>query len=110
MKVAYIFSSQNSHMILDKMVIPQLLNDNHGAEVVGMMFFADNTFMLTKGSSVGDRLSKVLEKKKILLMACNICAIERGIDNKLIDGACIGCFPDLYKALEGSGVEQVITL
>ena len=110
MKVAYIFSSQNSHMILDKMVIPQLLNDNHGAEVVGMMFFADNTFLLTKGSSVGDRLSKVLEKKKILLMACNICAIERGIDDKLIDGACIGCFPDLYKALEGSGVEQVITL
>ncbi|WP_297277454.1 DsrE-related protein SaoD [uncultured Brachyspira sp.] len=110
MKVAYIFSSQNSHMILDKMIVPQLLNDNHGAEVVGMMFFADNTFMLTKGSSVGDRLSKVLEKKKILLMACNICAIERGIDNKLIDGACIGCFPDLYKALEGSGVEQVITL
>ena len=110
MKVAYIFSSQNSHMILDKMIVLQLLNDNHGAEVVGMMFFADNTFMLTKGSSVGDRLSKVLEKKKILLMACNICAIERGIDNKLIDGACIGCFPDLYKALEGSGVEQVITL
>ena len=110
MKVAYIFSSQNSHMILDKMIVPQLLNDNHGAEVVGMMFFADNTFMLTKGSSVGDRLSKVLEKKKILLMACNICAIERGIDNKLIDGACVGCFPDLYKALEGSGVEQVITL
>nr|WP_245580641.1 DsrE-related protein [Brachyspira alvinipulli] len=95
MKVAYIFSSQNSHMILDKMIVPQLLNDNHGAEVVGMMFFADNTFMLTKGSSVGDRLSKVLEKKKILLMACNICAIERGIDNKLIDGACIGCFPRL---------------
>ncbi len=110
MKVAYIFSSQNSHMILDKMIIPQLLNNNHGAEVVGMMFFADNTFLLTKGSSVGDRLAKVLEKKKILLMACNICAIERGIDENLIDGACIGCFPDLYKALEGSGVEQVITL
>ncbi|MDO6994596.1 DsrE-related protein SaoD [Brachyspira innocens] len=110
MKVAYIFSSQNSHMILDKMIVPQLLNDKHGAEVVGMMFFADNTFLLTKGSSVGDRLAKVLESKKILLMACNICAIERGIDDKLIDGACIGCFPDLYKALEGSGVEQVITL
>ena len=110
MKVAYIFSSQNSHMILDRMIIPQLLNNNHGAEVVGMMFFADNAFILTKGSSVGERLTKVLEKKKILLMACNICAIERGIDDKLIDGACIGCFPDLYKALEGSGVEQVITL
>ena len=110
MKVAYIFSSQNSHMILDRMIIPQLLNDNHGAEVVGMMFFADNTFLLTKGSSVGDRLAKVIKKKKILLMACNICAIERGIDENLIDGACIGCFPDLYKALEGSGVEQVITL
>ncbi len=110
MKVAYIFSSQNSHMILDRMIIPQLLNNNHGAEVVGMMFFADNAFLLTKGSSVGERLTKVLEKKKILLMACNICAIERGIDDKLIDRACIGCFPDLYKALEGSGVEQVITL
>lgn len=110
MKVAYVFSSPNSHMILDKMIIPQLLNDKHGADVVGMMFFADNTFLLTKGSNVGERLSNVLKKKNILLMACNICAMERSIDDKLIDGACIGCFPDLYKALEGSGVEQVITL
>lgn len=110
MKVAYVFTSKNSHLILDKMIIPQLLSDSHGADVVGMMFFADNTFLLTKGSNVGDRLQEVLKKKKMLLMACNICAIERGIPEKLIDGACIGCFPDLYKALDGSGVEQVITL
>lgn len=29
MKVAYVFTSKNSHLILDKMIIPQLLSDNH---------------------------------------------------------------------------------
>lgn len=49
MKVAYVFTSKNSHLILDKMIIPQLLSDSHGADVVGMMFFADNTFLTYKG-------------------------------------------------------------
>ena len=53
MKVAYIFSTTNAQRILDQMIIPQLLEGRHGADVVGMMFFFDNTFLLTAGSSTG---------------------------------------------------------
>jgi sulfur relay (sulfurtransferase) complex TusBCD TusD component (DsrE family) len=110
MKVAYVFSTTNSQKILDKMIIPQLLEERHGVEVVGMMFFFDNTFMLTRGSSTGDRLQKVHEKYGTLLMACDICAIERGIEDMLVPGSGIGCFPNLYEALSAVGVDQVITL
>ncbi len=43
-------------------------------------------------------------------MACDQCAYEREIDKKLVDGAGIGCFPDLYAALAPAKVDQVITL
>jgi hypothetical protein len=110
MKVAYVFSTTNAQKILDKMIIPQLLEDRHGVEVVGMMFFFDNTFLLTKGSSTGDRLQKVHEKYGTLLMACDLCTIERGIEEQLVPGSGIGCFPNLYAALGSAGVDQVITL
>ena len=34
------------------MIVPQLEMDGHGAEVVGMFFFMDNTYMLLKGTEV----------------------------------------------------------
>jgi len=43
-------------------------------------------------------------------MGCDRCCYEREIDKKLVDGAVIGCFPDLYTALSGKMPEQVITL
>ena len=110
MKVAYVFSTTNSQKILDKMIIPQMLDGTHGVEVAGMMFFFDNTFLLTAGCSTGDRLQKIHEKYGTLLMACDICAIERGIEEQLVPGAGIGCFPNLYAALAPAGVDQVITL
>ena len=110
MKVAYIFSTTNAQRILDQMIIPQLLEGRHGADVVGMMFFFDNTFLLTAGSSTGDRLQEIHEKYGTLLMACDMCAIERGIEDKLVPGAGIGCFPNLYAALGGAQLDQVITL
>lgn len=110
MKVAYVFSTNNAQRILDKMIIPQMLAGNHGADVVGMMFFFDNTFLLTKGSSTGERLREINEKYGTLLMACDMCAIERGIDDKLVPGAGIGCFPNLYAALGSAQPDQVITL
>jgi len=110
MKVAYVFSSTNSQKILNNMIIPQLEGGHHGADVAGMFFFMDNTFFLQEGSKMGDRLQALHEETGMLLMACDQCAIERGIDNKLIPGASIGCFPHLYAALGGAGVDQVITL
>lgn len=110
MKVAYIFNSTNTHKILDKMIIPQLETDSHIAEVAGMFFFMDNTLFLSKGNPIEERLSKIQEKTGMILMACNQCAIERGIQNNLVDGATIGCFPNLYTCLGSAGIDQVITL
>ena len=112
MKVAYIFSTNLSHRILSTMIVPQLEENRHGADVVGMFFFVDNCFLLTKGNVVAGRLKKLLDQGKIkMLMACDQCAYEREIDKSLIDGAGIGCFPDLYGAIgKAGGVDQVITL
>ena len=75
-----------------------------------MFFFVDNTFMLTKGNDIGERLSKIAKKIGMLLMGCDKCVLDRRIEENLVEGATIGCFPDLHKALAGTGVDQVITL
>lgn len=110
MKVAYIFNSNNVNKILDKMIIPQLEAKNHGVDVLGMFFFMDNTLFLAKGNPVGEKLSKLHQETGMIIMACDQCAIERGIENNLVEGATIGCFPNLYACLGGAGIDQVITL
>jgi len=112
MKVAYIFSSQG-HTVsykLGKMILPQLEEDRHGVEVVGMFFFEDNNYVLVEGDPLGERLAKVASEKGILLMGCDQCCYEREIDGKLVEAATIGCFPNLYAALAGNMPDQVITL
>ena len=110
MKVAYIFSSTNSQKILSSMIIPQLEEERHGAEVAAMFFFMDNSFLLMAEHDTGQRLQALHEKTGMILMACDQCAIERGIENKLVSGAMLGCFPTLYSKLGGAGIDQVITL
>lgn len=110
MKIAYIFATNTTHKILSTMILPQLEEDRHGVKVVGMFFFVDNTFLLVKGNDVGERLKKISEKNGMLLMACDQCAYERNIANNLVEGAKIGCFPDLYRELSEVGFDQVITL
>jgi hypothetical protein len=92
------------------MILPQLEQDAHGVEVVGMFFFEDNIYVLQRGNPTGERLARVAKEQGMLLMACDKCAIERQIDDMLVDGAGIGCFPDLYSALSGNMPDQVITL
>jgi sulfur relay (sulfurtransferase) complex TusBCD TusD component (DsrE family) len=121
-KVAYIFST-TGHTVsykLGKMILPQLEEKRHGAEVVGMFFFDDNTYALRKGDPLGERLSKVAAEQNILLMLCDQCANERGLavsDGNggyravgTVEGVHVGCFPDLYGALSGNPPDQVITL
>lgn len=110
MKVAYIFSTPNSQKILNTMIIPQLLEERHVAEVAGMFFFMDNTYFLVEGHQMSEDLQKISEKYGTILMACDQCAIERGIEDKLIPAASIGCFPNLYAVLGSAGIDQVITL
>ena len=112
MKVAYIFSTQG-HTVsfkLGKMILPQLEELAHGPEVVGMFFFEDNNYVLVQGNPIGERLARVAKEQNILLMGCDQCCWEREIDGKLVDGAIIGCFPNLYEELAGNMPDQVITL
>ena len=125
MKVAYIFATDMAATFkLATMILPQLEDGNHGAEVAGMFFFDDNLYSLRKGDPVAERLSIVAAEKNILLMGCDQCALRRNLANgefsecgsgevtpkNLIDGALVGCFPQLYEALAPAGVNQVITL
>ena len=49
MQVAYVFAtSMSSTFKLATMILPQLENGNHGAQVAGMMFFDDNILFLKK--------------------------------------------------------------
>lgn len=121
MKVAYIFSTSGhtADYKLGQMILPQLEENNHGAEVVGMFFFDDNNYALREGDPTGERLSKIAQEKGILLMMCDHCALSRGLAKgepgnctpySTVLGVQIGCFPDLYAALAGNPPDQVITL
>ena len=55
MQVAYVFAtSMSSTFKLATMILPQLENGNHGAQVAGMMFFDDNILFLKVIQSVKD--------------------------------------------------------
>lgn len=133
MKVAYVFASPRAASYkLGRMILPQLEAGTHGVTVVGMFFFDDNNFVLRRGDPIGERLSRVAQEKGILLMMCDMCALERNLaegeprwcdaDGKgratpgecrvkdTVAGVQVGCFPDLYAALAGDPPDQVITL
>ena len=125
MKIAYIFRhNMASTFQLSTMILPQLENKSHGVDVVGMMFFDDNLYVLAKGNEVGERLSKIAKEQNILLMICDQCAIRRGFGEGnfeqcgtgeikakgTVECAVAGCFPQLYEALSFNPPDQVITL
>ncbi len=125
MKVAYIFATDMAATYkLGKMILPQLEQGIHGVEVVGMMFFDDNLYVLRQGNPVGERLSRLAKERGILLMVCDRCALERGLaegdftqcglgqlrPKDLVEGVHVGCFPQLYEALAQNPPDQVITL
>ncbi len=123
MKVAYVFanSGNTAHYKLGQMILPQLEDGNHGVEVVGMMFFDDNNYVLREGDPIGQRLATVAAEQGILLMMCDTCAIQRGLAEGetfpgtarpvgTVEGVRVGCFPDLYEALADDPPDQVITL
>ena len=66
MKVAYIFATQrhNVSYVLAKMILPQLEENRHGVDVVGMFFFEDNNYVLVDGNPIGARLHKVAQGKR----------------------------------------------
>lgn len=112
MRVACIFATQRHTVsyVLARMILPQLEDDRHGADVAGMFFFEDNNYVLVRGNPIGERLLSVARRKNILLMGCDQCCYEREIADQLLEGVPIGCFPDLYRALSGNMPDQVITL
>ena len=125
MKVAYIFATNlASTTKLATMILPQLEAGSHGAEVAGMFFFDDNVYILRAGDTFGEHLARIAREQGILLMACDRCAVRRGLAEGtleqcgsgevkakgLVEGARVGCFPQLYAALAGAPPNYVITL
>ena len=133
MKVAYVFAlPRTASYKLAQMILPQLEAGTHGVEVVGMFFFDDNNFVLRKGDPIGERLAKVAKESGMLVMMCDMCALERNLAEGeprwcdaegtgrtepgeirtvgTVEGVQVGCFPDLYGALAGNPPDQVITL
>ncbi len=123
MKVAYIFttSGHTASYKLGQMILPQLEANKHGADVVAMMFFDDNNFLLRKGDPMGERLAKVAKEKGIILLMCDACALERGLAEggtwprkatakNTVEGVQVSCFPDLYAALETKAPDHVISI
>ena len=133
MKVAYVFVSPRAASYkLGQMILPQLEAGTHVVEVAGMFFFDDNVFVLRRGDPLGERLATVAHQKGVLLMMCDMCALERGLAEgeprwcdaegrgRTTPGECrvkdtvagvqVGCFPDLYAALGANPPDQVITL
>jgi hypothetical protein len=133
-KVAYVFSHPRAASYkLGQMILPQLEAGTHGVEVVGMFFFDDNTFILRRGDPIGERLAKIAARSGMLLMMCDMCALERNLAEgqprwcdpatgrgrrepaacrvrETVEGVQVGCFPDLYTALATNMPDQVITL
>ncbi len=123
MKIAYVFATagRNSSYKIAQMILPQLEEDRHGAEVVGMFFFDDNNYVLRASDPIGERLGEFARQHGMLLMMCDRCAVERGLATgdpdsggvvvkDVVDGVTVGCFPDLYAALAGNPPDHVITL
>jgi sulfur relay (sulfurtransferase) complex TusBCD TusD component (DsrE family) len=125
MNVAYILAtSLASTTKLATMILPQLEQGNHGADVAGIFFFDDNLFCLRAGDPIGERLSRIAKERNILLMACDQCAVRRSLaegrleqcgsgqvkPSGLAEGVQVGCFPQLYAALAGNPPHYVITL
>jgi hypothetical protein len=134
MKVAYVFTNPRAASYkLGQMILPQLEAGTHGVEVVGMFFFDDNTFVLRRGDPIGERLARVAAETGMLLMMCDMCALERNLAEgtprwcdpatglgrehpaechvkDTVAGVQVGCFPDLYTALSGNMPDQVISL
>ena len=125
MKVAYVFkTSMASTFQLSTMILPQLENNNHMVNVLGMMFFDDNIYCLRQNDPVGERLAKIAKDQNMLLMVCDQCAVRRGLAEGtfeqcgsgevkakgLVEGVVAGCFPQLYQALGPNPPDQVITL
>lgn len=120
MNVAYILNSPRAASYkLGQMILPQLEANDHGAKVLGIFFFDDNVYALRQGDPIGERLSEVARERGILLMMCDQCALERNLATgepshaqvrDVVEGVTVGCFPDLYAALAGAPLDQVISL
>jgi hypothetical protein len=125
MKVAYVLATNlASTTKLASMILPQMEQNNHGADVVGIFFFDDNLFCLRAGDPVGERQAAVAKKQNILLMVSDQSPVRRNLaegtfeqcgsgqvkPRGLVEGVVAGCFPQLYGALAGSPPDYVITL
>ena len=110
MRALYVFRSPDASVILDKMIIPQVEKGIHGAEIVGMFFFFDNTLLFVPDNPIGAKLVRLSKQHHFFLLCCDLCTEASGIASRLYEDAEEGCFPDLCKKAEEMGAQLVVTL
>ncbi|ARM74885.1 DsrE family protein [Acidianus manzaensis] len=106
-RVAYLALTNLAQYILVNMILPQIEENRHNADVKGIFFIHDNVYMLTKGTDTAERLRKIADK--VYLQACDQCTYMRNLANSLIEEAKIGCFPDFYEKVLDK-VDLIITI
>jgi sulfur relay (sulfurtransferase) complex TusBCD TusD component (DsrE family) len=110
MKIVYLFQSSRASILLEKMIIPQISMEEHGAKIVGMFFFHDNVYFFLPEHPIGEKLAMLSAKYRFFIKCCDYCCNQRGISGRLYPGITEGCFPDLYKLAEETKADHVITL
>ena len=117
--VLFSTSGHTASYELGKMIRPQLEQGTHGVEVVGILFFDDNTYVSRAGRPDRRACQAVAAERDMLLMLCDQCALERGLaagelgaaaPTGTVEGVRVGGLPDLYAALAGNPPDHVITL
>ena len=98
----------NEYLWANKFNSAKLWLMKHGAEKNGSKYLAEVRRLGKQANA--HRLAAISEKTGMLLMACDKCCYDRDIADKLVFPAGIGCFPNVYAALEPAAVDQVITL
>jgi len=81
-------------MLLEKMIIPQISLEEHGAEIVGMFFFHDNVYFLLPENPIGEKLAMLSAKYRFFIMCCDYCGAKgiSDVADKILH--CIRTFSD----------------
>ena len=69
---------------LSSMILPQLENKSHGVEVVGMMFFDDNLYVLAKVNFFGEEDVKGCKRIKYFINDMRPMCNKKRICGKVI--------------------------